>query len=584
MKFKKSLCALLLCGGLVMGSIGLTACTSHTTSTATVTSPNGGDKPNPTPTPDPTPTPTPDPEPVYEWKSIDLFQPTMIVGGRSSVVYDENGKKQKYTDLVDRQLDMLAQEIISRLEYVYGDSNKNETHNIKDNLNNTTFTTYNSMNVFSESLSKSTRYPVYDSKGNGAGNGYIMMTNGEKVVYDSALHSHYITLNGTKYAAVCTDNVAGIFTSETALQSTFEGLGKPTISHVQNSYDHEGILTFQNAIYGSPTWEYEEITYGTQTQYSYTYNKEVKTKSWNWSEEFRNGTAKDKLKTYLTYLVANNVTNYNSIKNIDINANNTPTNAINDIYNYIINYRDVIFELITKEIVGEQCYKNDLESGLTGELIARTLYKAYEEFDYGEKTQYYEDGRYMQLYASEITSGTIKYLNKKLNSNLSAQQFLIIRNYKAYDVVINGILRQISHQTTYKTCNAILYETKTSINTVSTDLSETHAYLFIKAKTTNDVRVALGVPYATSVTLTDQSGRAVTYTKENVNGKLVLKVKGNNLPNISSTPSDTSIKTSQGYGATSTISDTLSNSHYLHLTLKDIDSFKIETTHYVKIN
>ena len=80
--------------------------------------------------------------PIYEWKSIDLLQPNMIVGGKSDVVLDERGEKQNYIDLVDRQLDMLAQEIISRLEYVYGNTNDNKTHTITDKLHN------NSMNEF----------------------------------------------------------------------------------------------------------------------------------------------------------------------------------------------------------------------------------------------------------------------------------------------------------------------------------------------------------------------------------------------------------------------------------------------------
>lgn len=521
--------------------------------------------------------------PIYEWKSIDLLQPNMIVGGKSDVVLDERGEKQNYIDLVDRQLDMLAQEIISRLEYVYGNTNDNKTHTITDKLhNNSTFTTYHSLNAMSESLSRQPKYVVHNNQDKQESSmGYIMMRNGEKVVYDENLHTHYITQNGTKYAAVCSANMAGIFTSETALQATFEAQNHPTIAHVENSYNHEGILTLKGAIYGTPTWEYKEKKYGLETRYEYIYNMNQMSDKWNWADLFENGTAKNELKKYLGYIISNNITNFNQIKNI---SNSDYISEIKNLYDYISKFREILFQLITKEIIGEKCFNNDNSYGLTGEHIAKTLYLAYEELDDYNKSIYYNSGRFIQLYSNYIDKGDLTYLNKKLSIELMPQQFLQIRNYKAYDVVVNGILNQIIKQSSYLSCDPFFYDVSESNKKTDVTTKETNVYLFLKASSTKDIRLDLGVPYATSVTLKDKQGRTLCYTKENVNGNLVLKLKGNTLPAISTTPTETNVKKAQGYGATTTLEEVLKNKDYLHLTIEGVESFTISTYEYVEVN
>ncbi len=531
-------------------------------------------------------------EPIYSWKSVDLLQPNVVIGGKSTMVLDENGNKVEFTKLVDRQLDMLSQEIISRLEYVYGDTNKKETHNIVDKLNNTTFTTYNSMNAFSESLSKSTRYPVYDNKGNSAGNGYIMMNNGEKVIYDNTLHSHYITLSGTKYAAVCDDNVAGVFTSETALQSTFEGLGKPTISHTPSSYDHEGILTFQNAIYGTPTWEYSEKTLGNSTDYTLDYNNTNLTNKWSWSEEFRNSAAVTKLKTYLAYIVANNITSYQALPtesvilstNYDILLSSIPsiTNYINQLQTQPTSTA-LLKDLIINRMIGTLAYANDQQAGLTADQIANAIYTTAQQVRAGESSWYYENGIYKQLYYLSITSNRINAINSNANTSLGVQDFLSARNYKGYDTIINGILRQVSNQTAYQDCNSLHYEQKSISSSIFTTLEETEIYLFFKSKTTNDVRIYLDVPYTTEVKLVDKHGNEVTFTKENVDGKLALKMNGSKLPNSSSF-NGTILNDIQGYGASSSLNQLLKDLDYLELIISGVPSFALSTEEYVQIN
>lgn len=534
--------------------------------------------------------------PAYEWKSIDILQPTMIVGGISKVVLDENEQKQNFVDLVDRQLSMLAQEIISRLEYVYGNTNENKTHTITDKLhNNSTFTTYQSINAISEPLSNQPKYVVYNNKNKQEDSmGYIMMRNGEKVVYDETLHTHYITLNNTKYAAVCEANMAGIFTSETALQATFEGLNKPTITHEENSYDHEGILTFQGAIYGTPVWEYSEKTVGNSSSYiTYTFklNDNSSTSMWNWASDFENSKAKDKLKSYLAYILANNVTNYNSLPNESIIINNESVyqanlNQIRSLSNYISTLQEknntLLKDLMIHRVIGDAAYANDQLAGQTADQIAHAIYITSQNVRSSQSSLYYENGVFKQLYENSFTSIRLQAINDNTNYNFSILDFITARNYKAYDLVINNVLRLVGQQSAYLACKPVYYETMSTTQKATVNTNDTNIYLFLKTTSSKDIRLDLGVPYATGVTLTDKNGKNVSYTKENVNGSLSIRIKGKDLPTIATAP--TNVDSIQGYGATTSLEELLQNKDYLHLTIEGVESFTLSTEEYVQIN
>ena len=517
-------------------------------------------------------------ETIYSWKGIDLLQPNIIIGGISSMVLDENGSKVEYAKLADRQLDMLSQEIISRLEYVYGDTNKNETHNIMDNLSNKTFATYNSMNAFSDSLS--TKYAVYDSKDNYIEQGYIMLDmNGKEVEYDEEKHYFYITTNNKKYAAVCSQNVNGIFTSPTALQSTFEALNQPTISHQENSYNHEGILIFKGAIYGTPTWEYNEET-KIWTSYTFSYNTPNKTKAWNWAEDFKNGTAISKLKTYLAYIMAINP----SSNPTSISQNYTTLlNEITAIDNCVVKYSSLIASYIKSEIIGTSAYNEDRDKGEIAEQLAYGIYKTASTLTFSDSKVFYDNGCYKLLYSNIDHSGYIDMINDVCNNSFRINNFVDARNYKGYDVVINGILRQIVNQSAYKSCDSILYEQRAISPSITTSLEETEVYLFFKSKTTNEVRICLNVPYTTEVKLVDKDDKEVSFTKENVDGKLTIKINGSKLTN-SSNFNSAILNDVQGYGAVTTLEEKLQGLDYLKITLKEVNSFTLTTEEYVQTN
>ncbi len=520
--------------------------------------------------------------PVYSWRSIDLFQPTVIVSGKSEMVLDKDGIQKPFVDLVDRQLDMLAQEIVSRLEYVYGNNKQNETHYIKDNTNNTTFTSYESMNAFSESLT--TSYSAYDHNDEYVGTGYIMYEDGVATLYDSTIHSHYVVVNGEKYAAICQMNVAGNFTSETAFQYTIQKVtGIPTISHSDDSIYFDKILTLQGAIYGTPTWEYEEKG-NTQIYYEFTLNNSNLTPAWNWSNEFLKGTAKDKLKAYLAYIVANNLTSYNELPNENVifaTDYDALLSKVTQINNYLKNNKQIVFDIITQQIIGTNLYNEDYEKGNKGNLISTHIFEYY-LLTNSTDTNYYEDGMFKLIYQDTVLKDRIDRIDTFTGYNFSILDIQNLRNYKGYMTIINSILRQITSQSAYQNCAPMEYEIKSSNTSINTTLDETNVYLFLKASSQNDVRIYLDVPYATEVKLIDKDGKEVTFTKENVDGKLALKLKGSVLPGIGTVPND--LSNIQGYGASSSLDELLKNSDYLKLIISDVSSITITTEEAVQVN
>ncbi len=556
-------------------------------------------------------------EPIYNWKSIDLLQPNIIMGGTNNIVLDENGNKVEFTKLVDRQIDMLAQEIISRLEYVYGDSNANEVHNIKDNLNNKTFTSYNSMNVFSDRLYSSNAYPVYRhipfpsssqlEEDPYIEQGYIEMRNGERVEFDSKIHSHYITLNNKRYAAICSENAAGNFTSETSLQYTFETLGAPTIYHKEIDYYsdflemfHAKVLTFQGAIYGTPTWKHEEKG-DIQRYYEFSYDAQNMTDPWNWAEDFKNDTAKNKLKKYFAYILANKLTSYDEIPLEEEITNTKYENLlkrITVISNYVTDYNEIILSVISNRIIGKKMFENDIYLGELGDEILTASYVAasssYREYSTIQRCYNWEIGLYAPLYQVSgcVSNGPegdmyiyfsdIDRLNKLANTSFSMDEMVKVYDYKGYDVIVKGILNQISKQSAYKNCNPLSYEQKSISSNISTTLEETEVYLFLKASSQNDVRIYLDVPYVTEVKLKDKDGKEVTFTKENVDGKLALRLKGSVLPSIGTVPND--LSNIQGYGASSSLDELLKDSDYLKLIISDVSSITLTTEEAVQVN
>ena len=162
--------------------------------------------------------------------------------------------------------------------------------------------------------------------------------------------------------------------------------------------------------------------------------------------------------------------------------------------------------------------------------------------------------------------------------------FFFFKDVFIYFIHIKLFINQIIKQSAYLSCEPISYDIKASNQKANVTTAETNVYLFLKTSSTKDIRLDLGVPYATNVTLKDKQGRTLSYTKENINGNLVIKLKGNTLPAISTTPTKSNINSAQGYGASTTLEEVLKNKDYLHLTLEGVDSFTISTYEYIQVS
>ena len=589
MNIKKSLLALLLCGGFFISSMGLTACSPSAPTTATATKPNGGDLPDP-PKPDPDPNPTPDPDPVptpvYEWRYADILQPTIIVGGISDTVLDKNVQKP-FIDIVDRQIDMLTEELVSRIEYIYGTNNINTTHNIKDTTDGSLFSSYSSMNIFSDTITSN--MSVYNYKDEYvASDGTIMLdSNGEKMLFDSTKHTYYVQEDGVKYAAVTSLNVGGLFTSPTAFQYTMQQIGRPAFDmSYPDGHELDSILTLSGAIYGTPTWERETISLS-QDYYEYTYNQNEFTTPWNWANDFANGTVKDKVKHYLAYIIANDITDYADLPNESVilaSDYDTLLTNISEVNNYISTYQDLIFDTLTKRMIGT-AYEGDSQAGQDGATIALAIDLAIRKMNPNVAQTFFYNGNYRSLYDDSTTEGILNMINEKSTMNIYVIQYDHARNYKAYDVILKGILRQIAQVDDYQSCLPVSYATQSLSQTQvsSTYKDTTDVYFFFKQSINlNSYKIALGVPYDTDIKLTDKNGNTVNYTKEKDDqNHLVITIK-TTVNGTSSIP--TNLKNIQGYGATSTIQQLLENTNYLCIHFDTVESFTLYPMVLTQVN
>ena len=589
MNIKKSLLALLLCGGFFISSMGLTACSPSAPTTATATKPNGGDLPDPPkpdPDPDPTPDPDPDPTPVYEWRYADILQPTIIVGGISDTVLDKNVQKP-FIDIVDRQIDMLAEELVSRIEYIYGTNNINTTHNIKDTTDGSLFSSYSSMNIFSDTITAN--MSVYNYKDEYVmSDGTIMLdSNGEKVLFDSTKHTYYVQENGVKYAAVTSLNVGGLFTSPTAFQYTMQQIGRPAFDmSYPDGYELDSILTLSGAIYGTPTWEYE-TTGNIQIYHNFYFKQNLLSAPWNWANDFSNGTVKGKVKHYLAYIIANDITDYQDLPNESVILSSNYDTLVSNILavnNYVSTYKDIIFDTLTQRMIGS-AYNEDSIIGNTSANIIYSIDKAIRNMKDTLSKFYYDNGIYQLIYTNHLYDGYVEYLNQQMSGEIKIQDFKNTRNYKAYNVILKGILRQITQVDDYQSCLPVSYATQSLSQTQvsSTYKDTTDVYFFFKQSINlNSYKIALGVPYDTDIKLTDKNGNTVNYTKEKDDqNHLVITIK-TTVNGTSSIP--TNLKNIQGYGATSTIQQLLKNTNYLCIHFDTVESFTLYPMVLTQVN
>lgn len=526
---------------------------------------------------------TPIPKPVYEWKKVDILQPTIIMGGISGTVLDKNVQKS-YTDIVDRQIDMLAEELVSRIDYIYGTNNINIIHNIKDTTDNTLFSSYNSMNIFSDTVTKNML--VYNYKDEYiCSDGTIMLDiEGEKVPYDSAKHNYYVIDNGIKYAAVTSYNVGGLFMSPTALQYTMQEIGRPAFDmSYPDGYHLDSILTLSNSIYGTPTWEYEEKL-NVLLYYIPSYNQENTTSPWNWANDFANGTVKDKVKYYLAYIIANSITDYQDLPSESVILASDYDNLLSNILvvdNYVSTYQNMLFDILTKRMIGI-AYSGDTKAGIVASNLAQSIYQTSLKVGPDSAT-YYNDGKYKSLYNSFIGEFHVQKINSSTSTNYTINDFTKSRNYKAYDVILKGILRQIAQVSVYKTCLPISYTTKSLSQSpvLSPYLDMTDVYLFFKQSINLDsYKIFLGVPYDSEIKLTDKNGNIINHTKEeDEQGQLVLNIK-TTVNGTSSIPIN--LKNIQGYGATNTIEELLDSYDYIKISINS-SSFKLDFFELVEV-
>lgn len=523
----------------------------------------------------------PTPKPVYEWQQVNILHNKFIIGGIKQTIVDKDVEKQ-FTAIVDRQIDMLAEELVSRIEYIYGDNNINTTHNIKDTTDNTVFTSYNSMNTFSNTITKN--MSVYNYKDEYVINdGTIMLDiEGNKVLYDSSKHNYYVIEDGIKYASVTSLNVGGLFTSPTAFQYTVQEIGRPAFDMSYPDGHHlDSILTLSGAIYGTPIWERETISLS-QDYYEYTYNQNELTTPWNWVNDFVNGAVIDKVKLYLAYIIANDIRDFKELPNEGVILSSdydTMLTKISKINNYVTTYQDVIFDILTKRMIGD-AYIGDLVAGEDGSYISLAIDLAIRKMNPNVAQTFFYNGMYRSLYDYDFTEGIINMINEKSTMNIYINQYDYARNYKAYDVILKGILRQISNNDAYKECSSISYnlEDIESDKEYLTIGNSSDIYLFFNGDyNLSNYRIYLDMD--DSITVSNKNGEVLNYSKGYDDGSYIMIdyiiKKSDSVP--------ISLDSINGYGADTTIEELLDDYEYIKISISNVDSFKLDIKELVEV-
>jgi len=423
-------------------------------------------------------------EPIYAWQYADVLQDNIIVSYEADSVTDYDGTTRPYVELVDRAIDSTADEIIKRLEYVYGEETHVEEYSTLDPVTGEPFVTFKSNDSFASIPSK--KYTGYDAEGNTAAIYSYILTDidGNYVQYDSSIHPTYVNVDGTKYAAINSLSNNGNFTSALNFRYYLGGTNN-SLTYSSTSTELNSILNFTNAITGSGTWEYSERQISTtRYYYDFNYNTETLTTAWNWAGDYST-TAKIKLKQYIAYIAYNNITDYDNLPSESAILFSNYTSMISDLdcINFADTYYDVLYQVIANRIIGD-AYVGDKKAGTTATAIAQAIYKTSTKVISSDSTIYYENGVYKQLYNSTLASTYMSTINTYNNSNYTIANYLNARNYKAYDVVITGILNEIKNNALYNPISHNNYEIGELNNTsnehgvMSTNYNKTEIYLY----------------------------------------------------------------------------------------------------------
>ncbi len=613
MKLKKGLVALLLCGGLAISSFGMTACKPEVPDYSQSDTPSGTDIPTDhthsfgkyfydvdehwqvcdcgerlladhnfgtwtiiTPaTASSTGTKSrsckacgysvtetiPKADPIYDWRYANVLQNNIIVASAGNTVQDYDGSYRVYTQLVDRAIDSTADEIATRLELVYGRADTDlKVYTTSDPATGKDFVSYNSNNSFAKLPTN--KYTGYDAKGNtilGAACYPLTDNNGNKIIYDSSIHPTYVQINGTKYAAINPLSMNGNFDNALSLRYFLSSMYN-TIEYCDSSTSIDSILNFANAITGSGTWEYSEQSTG-RISYVFEYNNNSLTTAWNWATDYST-TAKTKLKQYIAYIAYHKITDYNNLpsENVILSSNYTTLIADLDCINFADTYHDVLYQVIANRIIGD-AYLGDKEAGTTATAIAQAIYKT--STSVLDPSLYYNNGKFVQLYENTLGQSYITLVNNYSNSNFSITNYLNARNYKAYDVVITGLLDQIASNTLYNPIARDQYEVIALNNSngnptrIDTTADMTEIYIFSnKTVNFNNYFLQLGLDNTSLVSIQNQNGTTINYT--NSEDGLIL----NYTLSASTTP-------------TNNIANSLNNCNYIKITLQGAGSYQV---------
>ena len=266
--------------------------------------------------------------------------------GNEGVFEDYYRRNVSFNELVDRQIGLVATEIIERLNDIYGSGQYKYSFD-SDVQNYTTWQV---------GKARGDKYQVHIL--GDVVYVFVLDKNGEYILDDNG---YPLKDTGKNYRAVYyvsdednnMDEYIGNPSCQALASYLLNGGYSDTYLDNQTGYDvnEQKLSMLAGSIYGDNTYvQYDNeivVEYG---QYD---------KAWLWSSYFANGTAVDRLKYNIAKIVADNITNTNQLTDTFDNDYDSLLSQIPYLANYLDYYYDEISYFVTNYVVGSDLIMQD---------------------------------------------------------------------------------------------------------------------------------------------------------------------------------------------------------------------------------
>lgn len=271
--------------------------------------------------------------------------------GEDVVFSDYYGTESRsFNYLVDRQIGLIASEIINRLSDVYGDVDVSNNSFLVENTPYTNWQTGQAV---------SSKYAVHIKQDIGGDVPYVFLydSNGEKIVVSNFSDEEYVwdETTNTNYAIVTPNNIDDYLDNYSAYALTCYLLNGNSPSDSYGSGLGDNSISQMTILRGSISGQNYYTANGTEISLG-------SGESWEWANYIQDGSAVDRLKFAIAYIINQKGNIDPSEILVDEYYQTEYTNQISNIDylgNYLEYYRDTIESFVKEVIIGSNIINKD---------------------------------------------------------------------------------------------------------------------------------------------------------------------------------------------------------------------------------